>query len=140
MCLARSGRRRARVRHGPRAMARGRRVNSEGRDNRSASDVRGGRAADGVDDRKTVETERPTVQTERPTVQTERPAPPRRPAIPPDDRRTAVIPPVRDDTRPLRDPIDVVKAALDGTPPPPPKQPPPGPPRRPSGGGGGGPS
>ncbi|HET7667221.1 MAG TPA: transglycosylase domain-containing protein [Mycobacterium sp.] len=37
----------------------------------------------------------------------------------------------------LRDPIDVVKAALDGTPPPaPPKQPPPPPPRRPTGGGG----
>ncbi|HEX3287899.1 MAG TPA: transglycosylase domain-containing protein [Mycobacterium sp.] len=59
--------------------------------------------------------------------------------VPPDDRRTSVIPVVRDDTRPLRDPIDVVKAALDGTPPPP-KPPPPGPPRRPFGGGGGGPS
>ena len=35
----------------------------------------------------------------------------------------------------LRDPIDVVKAALDGTPPPKPP-PPPGPPRRPPGGGG----
>jgi membrane peptidoglycan carboxypeptidase len=56
--------------------------------------------------------------------------------MPPDDRRTAIIPSVRDDPRPLRDPIDAVKAALDGTPPPPP--PPPGPPRRPPGGGGGG--
>jgi membrane peptidoglycan carboxypeptidase len=80
--------------------------------------------------------ERETVETERPTIETRRPAPPRRPVIPPDDRRTAIIPPVRDD-RPLRDPIDVVKAALDGTPPPP-LQPPPGPPRRPPGGGGGG--
>jgi membrane peptidoglycan carboxypeptidase len=104
-------------------------VNSEGRHNRSASDVPRGRAADGVDERETVETERPTIETKRP-------APPRRPAIPPDDRRTAIIPTVRDDTRPLRDPIDVVKAALDGTPPP--LQPPPGPPRRPPGGGGGG--
>lgn len=50
-----------------------------------------------------------------------------------------VIPPVRD-ARPAqyRDPIDVVKAALDGTPPP--KPPPPGPPGggRPPGGGSGG--
>ncbi len=113
-------------------MVRGRPVNSEGRHNRSASDAHAGRAGDGVDERQTVETERPTVETERP-------APPRRPLIPPDDRRTAVIPSVRDDTRPLRDPIEVVKAALDGTPPPP-KPPPPGPPRRPLGGGGGGPS
>ncbi len=110
-------------------MVRGRPVNSEGRHNRSASDVPRGRAADGVDERETVETERPTIETRRP-------APPRRPVIPPDDRRTAIIPPVRDD-RPLRDPIDAVKAALDGTPPPP-LQPPPGPPHRPPGGGGGG--
>jgi membrane peptidoglycan carboxypeptidase len=81
--------------------------------------------------------ERETVETERPTIETQRPAPPRRPVIPPDDRRTTIIPSVRDDTRPLRDPIDAVKAALDGTPPPP-LQPPPGPPRRPPGGGGGG--
>lgn len=48
------------------------------------------------------------------------PAPaPRRP-VPPDDRLTAVIAPVRDDgpgPRSLRDPVDAVKAALDGTPP-----------------------
>jgi membrane peptidoglycan carboxypeptidase len=44
---------------------------------------------------------------------------------------------VRANTPPhLRDPIDAVKAALDGTPPPaPPKPPPPPPPRRPPGGG-----
>jgi membrane peptidoglycan carboxypeptidase len=48
---------------------------------------------------------------------------------------TAVLPAVRANTPAhLRDPIDVVKAALDG--PPPPKQPPPSPPRRPPGGGG----
>ncbi len=58
--------------------------------------------------------------------------------VPPDDRLTAVIPPVRDDIRPLRDPIEAVKAALDGTPVPKPP-PPPIPPRdRPPGGGGGG--
>ncbi|WP_445167793.1 transglycosylase domain-containing protein [Mycolicibacterium sp. Dal123E01] len=45
--------------------------------------------------------------------------------------------PVRDDTVPLRDPIDVVKAALDGTPPP--KLPPPPPLLPPRGGGPGGP-
>ena len=102
-------------------MARGRPVNSEGRHNRSASDVPAGQAADGVDDRKTVEVERPPL--------------PRRPVSHFDDRHTAVIPPVRDDTRPLRDPIEAVKAALDGTPPP--KPPPPKPPRRPPPGGGG---
>jgi len=48
-----------------------------------------------------------------------------------------VLPPVRGATPPhLRDPIDVVKAALDGTPKSPPKQPPPPPPRRPPGSGG----
>ncbi|OBI79362.1 penicillin-binding protein [Mycobacterium sp. E740] len=54
---------------------------------------------------------------------------------PPDDRHTTVLPPVREARPPhLRDPVDVVKAALDGTPPP--KPPPPRPPRRPPGGGG----
>ena len=57
--------------------------------------------------------------------------------VPPDDRLTAVLPPVRGAVPPhLRDPIDVVKAALDATPPSPPRQPPPAPPRRPPGGGG----
>ena len=61
-----------------------------------------------------------------------RPAPAPRP-IPPDGRPTAVIPSVTEDTARLRDPIDEVKAALDGTPPP--KPPPGGPPggRRPPG-------
>jgi membrane peptidoglycan carboxypeptidase len=54
-------------------------------------------------------------------------------AVPPDARPTAIIPLVRDDFDPrLRDPIDVVKAALDGTPPTPPTGPPP-----PGGGGDG---
>jgi membrane peptidoglycan carboxypeptidase len=61
-----------------------------------------------------------------------RPAPPRRP--PPDPRSTAVIPRITDNTVPLRDPIEEVKAALDGPPPPKPPRgggpggPPPGPP------------
>jgi membrane peptidoglycan carboxypeptidase len=55
-----------------------------------------------------------------------RPAPAPRP-IPPDGRPTAVIPTVTEDTARLRDPIDEVKAALDGTPPPkPPRGGPPG--------------
>jgi membrane peptidoglycan carboxypeptidase len=56
--------------------------------------------------------------------------------MPPDDRHTTILPPVRDVAPPQwRDPIDAVKAALDGTPAP--KQPPPPlPPRRPPGGGG----
>ena len=84
-------------------------------------------------------------------------SPPRRrlsgPSVPPDDRLTTILPPVRDDPqRPLRDPIEAVKAALDGQPAPatsqrrdsvalataalegkaPPR------PRQPTGGGGGG--
>ncbi len=58
--------------------------------------------------------------------------------VPPDDRLTAIIEPVREDTVPLlRDPIDVVKRALDGTPPS--KLPPPPPPPPTGGGPGGGP-
>ncbi|WP_207067166.1 hypothetical protein, partial [Mycobacterium sp. PO1] len=49
----------------------------------------------------------------------------RRPPGAPDDRRTAILPPVRDDVPAhLRDPIDSVKRALDGGPP---KRPPPPP-------------
>lgn len=52
--------------------------------------------------------------------------------LPPDDRHTAVLPPVRDGAPPhLRDPIDDVRRALNNGPP---KQPPP-PPRGPGGGG-----
>ena len=64
-----------------------------------------------------------------------------RAAVPPDVRPTTVLPPVRDDIDPsLRDPIDIVKRALDGTPAPKaPSTPPPTPPRgpRPPRGGGG---
>ncbi|KUI43086.1 penicillin-binding protein [Mycobacterium sp. IS-1590] len=56
--------------------------------------------------------------------------------MPPDDRHTSVLPPVREARPPhLRDPVDVVKAALDGTPTRKPPTPPPPPPRRPGGGG-----
>lgn len=55
--------------------------------------------------------------------------------LPPDDRHTSILPPVREARPPhLRDPVDVVKAALDGTPARKPPSPPP-PPRRPGGGG-----
>ncbi|MGB7868862.1 MAG: penicillin-binding protein, partial [Mycobacterium sp.] len=40
-----------------------------------------------------------------------------RSAVPPDDRLTTILPPVRDDAPDhLRDPIEAVKAALDGRP------------------------
>ena len=58
-------------------------------------------------------------------------------APPPDHRPTTILPPVRGDLDPaLRDPIDVVKRALDGTPAPP-QAPPPLPPKPPRTGGGG---
>ncbi len=95
-------------------------MNSEGRHDRSSDEVRGGRAADGGGS---------------PRPQGAPPSKHSRAAVPPDDRETAELPPVRENAGPpLRDPIDVVKAALDGTPPP--KPPPPAPP---SGGGPGGP-
>jgi membrane peptidoglycan carboxypeptidase len=73
---------------------------------------------------------------DRETVEVKRPQPLRRPPAHIDDRRTTIIPAVRgDNPPPLRDPIEAVKAALDGTPPP--KPPPPMPPRRPPPGGGG---
>ncbi|KUI31679.1 penicillin-binding protein [Mycobacterium sp. IS-1742] len=61
------------------------------------------------------------------------PAPRNRPPRAPDDNRTAILPAIRDEQpRHLRDPIDVVKAALEGSPP---QKPPP--PRGPGGGGDG---
>jgi membrane peptidoglycan carboxypeptidase len=53
-----------------------------------------------------------------------RPLPPRRP--PSDAHPTTVIPAITEDTADLRDPIEMVKAALDGTPPTPPTGGPPG--------------
>lgn len=109
-------------------------MNSEGRPDRPATDIRTGSGADDAPQ----SPESPT--TKIPVADsTESPAPSRtapRRQVPPDDRLTAIIEPVRDDTVPLlRDPIDVVKRALDGTPPP--KLPPPPPPT--GGGPGGGP-
>ena len=98
--------------------ARARPVNSEGRHDRSADDARGGRAADGVA-RDPAATAPP-----RDVGRTRRARAPRRQRVaarrPPDDDHAAGA---RRPARTLRDPIDVVKAALDGTPPP--KQPPP---------------
>lgn len=69
--------------------------------------------------------------------QMDAPAAPRARSLPPDDRHTTILPPVRGAAPPqYRDPIDVVKAALDGTPAPKQAPPPPPPPRRPPGGGG----
>jgi membrane peptidoglycan carboxypeptidase len=113
-------------------MARGWPVNSEGRHHRSASDVRSGPAADiGA----------------RPPGASGRPQHARRP-VPHDDGRTAALPALGNTAPPLRDPVEAVKAALDGTPPPPPPRdpievvkaaldgtPPPPPPRPPGGGG-----
>ena len=40
-----------------------------------------------------------------------------RPPVPPDDRLTTILPPVKDDVpNRFKDPIDAVKAALDGRP------------------------
>jgi membrane peptidoglycan carboxypeptidase len=107
-------------------------VNSEGRHDRPATDIRTGTAADGASGNP----EAPTAKI--PTAGAgDSPGPARtspRRQVPPDDRLTSIMKPVRDTAPPLRDPIDVVKAALDGTPPP--KLPPPPPPR---GGGPGGP-
>ncbi|MGH7290741.1 MAG: transglycosylase domain-containing protein, partial [Myxococcota bacterium] len=103
-------------------------MNSEGRHERSADDVRKESAADGG--------VAPTSHAApSPSDGVTRAIPTSRDSLRPDDRQTMVIPPVRDAPPQYRDPIDVVKAAMDGTPPPP-RQPPPGPPPggRPPGG------
>jgi membrane peptidoglycan carboxypeptidase len=92
-------------------------LNNEGRHDQSSSDARG------------PETER--VGKHASTDDTDRPGPDssgahllpsRRHQAPPDDRKTTILPPVTDDRSPGRaDPIEVVKAALDGTPSTPPQ-------------------
>ncbi|BBZ78559.1 penicillin-binding protein 1A [Mycolicibacterium anyangense] len=114
-------------------------MNSEGRHDRPATDIRAGSAGDGASDAPRHGTETPTTKFAAADGQGGADSAPPRPAprrqVPPDDRLTTLIEPVRDDTTPLlRDPIDAVKAALNGTPPP--KLPPPPPP---TGGGRGGP-
>lgn len=70
-------------------------MNNEGQQDQSAADNRKGSAGDAA--------------SKRP-----RPA---RPTPPPDDRLTTILPPVKDDTpNRFKDPIDAVKAALDGRP------------------------
>src|SRR6218665_332931 len=113
-------------------MARARPVNSEERQDRSATDSPLGQAG-GASGGHPKQPSRPPAT---PGGVSGRHA--ARPAVPPDFRPTAVIPPVRDEVDPRwRDQVDVVKRALDGTPPPP-KSPPPMPPRTGGGGGGGG--
>ena len=87
------------VLHGRRATAPARPVNNEGHQDQSAADNPNGTGAD----------RGPT----RPPGSPRRTS--QRPAVPPDDRLTTILPPVRDD-RPdhLRDPIEAVKAALGG--------------------------
>ena len=82
-------------------MAPARPVNNEGQQDQSAADNPNGSGADaGLT---------PASGSPRRTSQ--------RPAVPPDDRLTTILPPVRDDApNRFRDPIEAVKAALDGRP------------------------
>ncbi|MCH9641103.1 MAG: penicillin-binding protein [Actinomycetia bacterium] len=111
-------------------------MNSEGRHDRSADDAPEGQMTEGV-------SPEPPHQADGPAPSTgdggAHRAPPKadggdQPAGTPDDRHTAIIPPVREEPPVhLRDPIDVVKRALDGTSPK--KDPPMSPPTPPGGGG-----
>jgi membrane peptidoglycan carboxypeptidase len=75
-------------------------VNNEGQEDHSATDTPNGAGADGGQSSDSPHRPRPSD-----------------PPVPPDDRLTTSLPPVRDDTtRPLRDPIEAVKAALDSRP------------------------
>lgn len=118
-------------------------MNSDGRHDRSVNDARPGQPADGVSARP------PQHRPDGPPrggepARHRQPGPEgqrRPPAGAPDDRHTAILPPVRDDAPAhLRDPIDAVKRALDGGPPkqppkPPPPSQPPGAHAGPTGGG-----
>ncbi|MET0474389.1 MAG: penicillin-binding protein, partial [Mycobacterium sp.] len=98
-------------------------MNSEGRHEQSTDGIRKESSADGeVAPPSPVRHSAPSPQDGKTKA-----FPQAREPLRPDDRQTMVIPPVRHD-RPAqyRDPIDAVKAALDGTPPP--RFPPPGPP------------
>src|SRR6516225_6857305 len=110
MCLARHARQRARAAPGPRATAPARPLNNEGRHDQSSGEA-SGPATERVG--KHASTDRPDNQ-DRPG-EAARPEPrPRRP-LPPDDRLTTILPPVVDDRAPRRrDPLEEVKAALDG--------------------------
>lgn len=101
-------------------------MNSEGRHDEPGTDNRKGSGPDDASGHSESPTTKIPVAGASGSPGPARTAPRRQ--VPPDDRLTSIIPPVRDDTVPLRDPIDAVKAALDGTPPP--KFPPPPPPPR----------
>ena len=79
-------------------MAPARPVNNEGQQDQSAADNPHGSGADGG----------PAQASNSPR---------QRPTVPPDDRLTTILPPVKDDTpNRFRDPVEAVKAALDGRP------------------------
>src|SRR5271168_3834991 len=105
MCSARHARlvrRGSRAAPGRRAIAPARPVNNEGQQDRSAADNPYGSGADAG----------PTPSSGSPRQTSQRPA------VPPDDRLTTVLPPVRDEApNRFQDPIEAVKAALDGRPP-----------------------
>src|SRR5271154_664026 len=104
MCSARHARlvrRGSRAAPGRRAMAPARPVNNEGQQDQSAADNPNGSGADAG----------PTPSSGSPRQTSQRPA------VPPDDRLTTILPPVIDDApNRFRDPIEAVKAALDGRP------------------------
>jgi membrane peptidoglycan carboxypeptidase len=84
-------------------------VNNEGEQDQSASDTPNGSGADGGSKHSTADNAGAAGQTSG--------SPRQRSTVPPDDRLTTILPPVRDDTpHQLRDPIEAVKAALDGRP------------------------
>src|SRR5271163_3145679 len=104
MCSARHARlvrRGSRAAPGRRAMAPARPVNNEGQQDQSAADNPNGSGADAG----------PTPSSGSPRQTSQRPA------VPPDDRLTTILPPVKDEApNRFRDPIEAVKAALDGRP------------------------
>lgn len=86
-------------------------MNNEGHQDRSASHDANGAGADRGSKRSSAPNGGGPRHTPRARP---RRGPVNRPAVPPDDRLTAILPPVRDDES---DPIEVVKAALEGRPP-----------------------
>lgn len=91
-------------------------MNSEGGRDPKSSETSTGPGDSGADERPG-SSENPTTKFESLASENETPvrrSTPRR-EVPPDDRLTTIIPPVRDDV-PLRDPIEAVKAALEGGP------------------------
>src|ERR1700759_2760345 len=104
MCSARHARlarRGSRAAPGRRAMAPARPVNNEGQQDQSAAENPNGLGAGAG----------PTPSSGSPRQTSQRPA------VPPDDRLTTILPPIRDEApNRFRDPIEAVKEALDGRP------------------------